>query len=90
MLKSRSNRCGHSSIKTVTPFLTIRAEPVTALSQEFRAVRVLDLLENRSSIEEAIETRAKPEALKEGVTINEVRLAESAIPAELLIARKRE
>lgn len=62
----------------------------TTLVSEFRAVKVLDLLENRSSIEAAIEERAKPEALKEGVTINEVRLAESAIPAALLIARKRE
>jgi hypothetical protein len=60
------------------------------MSSEFRAVKVMDLLENRPSLEEAIEERAKPEALKEGVTINEVRLAESSIPAELLIARKRE
>lgn len=65
-------------------------EPQTELVHEFRSVRVLDLLENRASLEEAIEARAKPEALKEGVTIMEVRLAESAIPAELLIARKRE
>jgi hypothetical protein len=57
---------------------------------EFRPVKVLDLLNNRSSIEEAIEQQAKPEAYKEGVSILEVRLSESAIPAELLIARKRE
>lgn len=65
-------------------------EPRTRTASEFRAVRVLDLLDRRNSIEEAVETQAKPEALKEGVTINEVRLAESSIPAELLIARKRE
>ena len=72
------------------PVLNEAGEPRTALMQEFRPVRVMDLLENRSSLEDAIEERARPEALKEGVTINEVRLSESAIPAELLIARKRE
>lgn len=72
------------------PVLDDKGEPKTQLVQEFRPVKVLDLLENRSSLEDAIEVRAKPEALKEGVTINEVRLAESSIPAELLIARKRE
>jgi hypothetical protein len=70
--------------------LNEQGEPKTQMTSEFRAVKVMDLLENRPSLEEAIEDRAKPESLKEGVTINEVRLAESAIPAELLIARKRE
>lgn len=65
-------------------------EPKTTVVSEFRAVKVMDLLENRASLEEAMELRAKPEALKEGVTIMEIRLSESAIPAELLIARKRE
>lgn len=64
--------------------------PQTEMVSEFRAVKVMDLLENRPSLEEAIEEQAKPEALKEGVSIQEVRLSESAIPAELLTARKRE
>jgi regulator of protease activity HflC (stomatin/prohibitin superfamily) len=70
--------------------LNAQGEPEVETASEFRAVRVLDLLDQRAPIEEAIEERAQPEALKEGVTINEVRLAESSIPAELLIARKRE
>jgi regulator of protease activity HflC (stomatin/prohibitin superfamily) len=72
------------------PILSDKGEPLVEMASEFRAVRVLDLLDQRAPIEEAIEERAQPEALKEGVTINEVRLAESSIPAELLIARKRE
>lgn len=76
--------------KTGSPILKADGEPETVMASEFRAVKVMDLLENRTSLEDAIESRSKPEALKEGVTINEVRLAESAIPAELLIARKRE
>jgi len=64
--------------------------PKIEMVHEFRAVKVMDLLENRPSLEAAIEEEAKPEALKEGVTIQEVRLAESAIPAEMLTARKRE
>lgn len=65
-------------------------QPKTELVHEFRAVKVMDLLEQRPSLEAAIEERAKPEAEKEGVTIMQVLLAESAIPAELLLARKRE
>jgi len=72
------------------PVLNEAGEPKTEVANEFRAVKVMDLLENRASLEEAIESRAKPESLKEGVTVMEVRLSESAIPAELLIARKRE
>ncbi|MEN9647694.1 MAG: hypothetical protein RLY57_498 [Candidatus Parcubacteria bacterium] len=70
--------------------LNATGEPQTVLASEFRAMKVMDLLENRSSLEAAIEILAKPEALKEGVSILEVRLSESSIPAELLIARKRE
>lgn len=73
-----------------TTMMDEKNEPKTIMTSEFRAVKVMDILENRTSLEEAIEQRAKPEALKEGVTLMEVRLSESAIPAELLIARKRE
>ena len=64
--------------------------PQMDLQTEFRPVKVLDLLENRASLEEAAEERARPECLKEGVTLLEVRLSDSNTPAELLIARKRE
>jgi len=72
------------------PVLNENGEPKTVLAQDFRPVQVLDLLANRASVEDAIKERARPESLKEGVTINEVRLSESSIPPELLIARKRE
>lgn len=72
------------------PVLDEKGEPKTETANEFRSVKVLDLVENRTSLETAIEDRARPEALKEGVTIMEVRLSESAIPPELLLARKRE
>ncbi|MEN9613773.1 MAG: hypothetical protein RLZZ347_80 [Candidatus Parcubacteria bacterium] len=72
------------------PVIGADGNPKTEMHQEFRAVKVMDLLEQRASLEEAIDSRVRPEALKEGVTVNEVRLSESAIPAELLIARKRE
>ena len=72
------------------PVLDAQGVPTTELKTEFRAVKVMDLLENRASLEEAAEERARPECLKEGVTLLEVRLSDSNIPAELLIARKRE
>lgn len=72
------------------PVLGTNGEPKIKLVKEFRAVRVLDLLENRNSVEEAIEHRSRIEAEKEGIQILEVRLAETSIPPELLIARKRE
>lgn len=71
------------------PVLDESGDPKVMMASEFRAVKVMDLLENRSSLEQAIEERAKPESLKEGITINEVRLSESALPPELLLARKR-
>ncbi len=72
------------------PMLNAAGESVTESVHEYRPVRVMDLLENRSSIEKAILDLAKPECLKEGVSLMEIRLSDSAIPGELLIARKRE
>lgn len=68
----------------------VNGQPKTELVHEFRTVKVMDLLENRTSIEAAIEERAKPESLKEGVTVLQVLLSESNIPAELLSVRKRQ
>lgn len=73
-----------------TPQFNATGESVTKVVHEFRAVAVMDLLENRSSIETAILGLARPECLKEGVSLMEIRLSDSAIPGELLIARKRE
>lgn len=72
------------------PLISTNGMPLIRTVREFRTVRVMDLIENRNSVENAIEERARPEALKEGINIVEVRLSESSIPAELLIARKRE
>lgn len=76
--------------KTGKPIVNAQGETITEVVHGFRPVAVLDLIENRSSIEDAIESDSRPEALKEGISILEVRLSESAIPPELLIARKRE
>lgn len=72
------------------PVLDEKGEPKIETYTEFRAVKVMDLLENRSALEAHIEELVKTEALKAGISILEVRLSESSIPAELLIARKRE
>ena len=57
---------------------------------EVRETRVLDLIENREAIEETIEALIKTEARKSGVEIKEIRLGDSAIPPEILIARLRQ
>lgn len=72
------------------PELDPTGQPKMKELLEFRPVKVMDLLNNRAQIEAAIEKRARPEALKFGVTIEEVRLGESAIPGALLVARKRQ
>ncbi len=55
-----------------------------------RQTRVLDLIENREALEQAIETAVKREGRKAGVEIQEIRLGEPAIPPELLVSRLRE
>jgi hypothetical protein len=72
------------------PVMDPTGEPQIETFTEFRPVKVMDLLENRSPLEAEIEKRSRTEAAKAGVSILEVRLSESSIPAELLIARKRE
>ncbi len=52
--------------------------------------KVLDLVEKRSEIVAEVETAIVPEGLKAGVTIQEVRMGEPAIPPELLVATLRE
>ncbi len=55
-----------------------------------RQTRVLDLIENREALEQAIEVAVKREGRKAGVEIQEIRLGEPAIPPELLVSRLRE
>jgi uncharacterized membrane protein YqiK len=55
-----------------------------------RPTKVLDTIENRTSLEQAILERAQIDGRRAGVDIKEIRLGESAIPPELLLARQRE
>ncbi len=52
--------------------------------------KVLELQEQRAEIETLVEDKIRPEGLKAGVSIREVRLGEPIIPPELLVARRRE
>ncbi len=55
-----------------------------------RMTRVLDLIENRSVLEDNVEVTIRREGLKGGVDIREVRFGEPAIPPTLLVTRQRE
>jgi hypothetical protein len=55
-----------------------------------RPTRVSDTIENRPILEEAILRRAQDDGRRAGVDIKEIRLGDTAIPPELLLARQRE
>lgn len=74
--------------ETGSPRLDENGEPETRVIT--RRVRVLDVIENRSALEEEIEEIIHDEGLKAGVDIKEVRLLQPDLPPELLVARKRE
>ena len=61
-------------------------KPVKTLRQ----TRVLDTIERRPELEAAILTLAQADGRRAGVTVKEIRLGESAVPPELLLARQRE
>jgi len=67
-----------------------RKENGVITGYDYRATRVLDLIESREAIEDTIEDQIKTEARKAGVEIKEIRLGEPAIPPEILIARLRQ
>jgi len=52
--------------------------------------KVLDFVEKRDEIAALVENAIAAEAKKAGVTVQEVRLGEAAIPPELMVARLRE
>jgi hypothetical protein len=55
-----------------------------------RPPRVMDLLNNRSVLEQKTLATMRPEGEKAGVEIKEVRFGDPAVPPELLVARLRE
>jgi len=71
--------------KVVTPSIRSVVRNICA------AEKVLSLIdENRSAVEGRIEDAVIPEGKKAGVTIKDVRLVDSVVPPELLVARLRE
>jgi len=71
--------------KIVTPALRSVSRNVTA------GAKVLSLInENRSELEERMESAIYPEGRKAGVTIKDLRLVDSVVPPELLVARLRQ
>ncbi len=71
--------------KVVTPSIRSVVRNICA------AEKVLNLInENRAEIETKIEKAVIPEGKKAGVTIKDVRLVDSVVPPELLVARLRE
>jgi len=55
-----------------------------------RPTRVLDTIENRTALENEILIRVADDGSKAGIDIKEIRLGESVIPPELLLARQRQ
>lgn len=71
--------------KIVTPSIRSVVRNISA------AEKVLSLInENRARVEKRIEDAVIPEGKKAGVTIKDVRLVDSVVPPELMVARLRE
>jgi len=71
--------------KIITPATRSTLRNVTAASD---VMHLID--ENRTVLEDNIEKAVKPEGMKAGVSVLDVRLVDSAIPPELLVATCRE
>lgn len=70
------------------PVLDEKGHPVFTIIT--RPTLVLDLIENREVLESNVEEIIRPEGLKAGVEIKEVRFGDPVIPPEILLARRRE
>lgn len=55
-----------------------------------RPTKVMDTVEQRTALEDEILARVAADGAKAGVDIKEIRLGESVIPPELLVARQRQ
>jgi phosphotransferase system IIB component len=51
---------------------------------------VLDLADNRATLEHAVEDAIRPEGLRAGIVIKEVKFGDPALPPELLVSRLRQ
>jgi len=51
---------------------------------------VLDLADNRAELEHAVEDAIRPEGLRAGIVIKEVKFGDPALPPELLVSRLRQ
>ncbi len=51
---------------------------------------VLDLADNRAEVEHAVQDAIRPEGLRAGIVIKEVKFGDPALPPELLISRLRQ
>jgi hypothetical protein len=51
---------------------------------------VLDLADNRAQLEHAVEDAIRPEGLRAGIVIKEVKFGDPALPPELLVSRLRQ
>jgi hypothetical protein len=51
---------------------------------------VLDLADNRAALEHAVEDAIRPEGLRAGIVIKEVKFGDPALPPELLVPRLRQ
>jgi hypothetical protein len=51
---------------------------------------VLDLADNRAELEHAVEEAIRPEGLRAGIVIKEVKFGDVALPPELLVSRLRQ
>ena len=51
---------------------------------------VLDLADNRAELEHAVEDAIRPEGLRAGIVIREIKFGDPALPPELLVSRLRQ
>lgn len=84
------------TIRVATTILNEDGDPildddgVPRMKMITRPTHVLDLIENRTALEDNVERLVRIEGEKAGIDIKEIRFLDPDLPPELLIARKRE
>lgn len=87
---------GGGFIKVDVPVLDSDKKPVfdeqgqKKMVTSRRVIQVLDLIENRPTLEENVRDVIQVEGMKAGVEIKEIRFGEPIIPPDLFIAKRRE